>query len=309
MINTEIFDMTDSTDERVNLTTTRPNKASSCGKTSDMIRGEESLAAVMAAANKKRVDVHHFGEGSCRWTIEATQGAMADSKHTDMLIEELKLPQMPEMVFLNNTVSVKFNNEVKINFNARDALAKVSLTPDDNIKVAATEKWREARKDSEYIDRETLRFDWTFTTEYFGSLFNIFPEKIRDPKPTHEFINVEKLTKRDPILFFQNLILFEDELSDNGCAQLNVKLRAMKNCFLLLLRFYLRVDDVLVRVIDSRFYTEPTWSVIIWEFSKRENTVSELREKDISYNQITDANEIPHHMTVVHETTKVIELN
>ena len=118
-----------------------------------------------------------------------------------------------------------------------------------------------------------------FIQPLFKLIWTAFCVKIRDVQHKYEFINVDKLMRREPILFFQNLILFEDELSDNGCAQLSVKLRAMKSCFLLLLRFYLRVDDVMVRVIDSRFYTEPTWKVIIWEFTKREDAVSELRAK------------------------------
>ena len=63
------------------------------------------------------------------------------------LVEELGLPQMPEMVFLDNTVSLSFKGEERIRFSAKDALATVSLIPDPNVKVAATSKWREARLD------------------------------------------------------------------------------------------------------------------------------------------------------------------
>ena len=64
--------------------------------------------------------------------------------------------------------------------------------------------------------------------------------------------------------------------------------RCMKTCFLLLVRFYLRVDDVIVRVIDSRFYGEPDWDFVVWEYTKRESSFAELRAKvkyQLTFNQ------------------------
>ncbi len=34
---------------------------------------------------------------------------------------------------------------------------------------------------------------------------------------------MDKLRRPDPILFFDEMVLFEDELGDNGCAMLSVK--------------------------------------------------------------------------------------
>jgi len=41
---------------------------------------------------------------------------------------------------------------------------------------------------------------------------------------TQERINIERLKTREKILFFEQMMLFEDELADNGCAQLTVKI-------------------------------------------------------------------------------------
>ena len=43
-------------------------------------------------------------------------------------------------------------------------------------------------------------------------------------KPTTEKIDVEKLKVRDKIHFYADILLFEDELSDNGCSVLRVKI-------------------------------------------------------------------------------------
>ncbi|CAG8679130.1 16824_t:CDS:1, partial [Acaulospora colombiana] len=40
---------------------------------------------------------------------------------------------------------------------------------------------------------------------------------------TTERINIEKLKIPEPILFYDEIVLFEDELADNGTALLNAK--------------------------------------------------------------------------------------
>lgn len=62
-------------------------------------------------------------------------------------------------------------------------------------------------------------YDWTYTpTDYRGSLFGDI--KVSD---TEQKIDYEKLKVREKILFFDEVILYEDELDDNGCAVLTTK--------------------------------------------------------------------------------------
>ncbi len=42
--------------------------------------------------------------------------------------------------------------------------------------------------------------------------------------PSHHKINTEKLSQPDPIVFFDNIVLYEDELGDNGSGFLSVKI-------------------------------------------------------------------------------------
>lgn len=58
---------------------------------------------------------------------------------------------------------------------------------------------------------------------------------------------MERLKEKEKILFYQELMLYEDELHDNGIAQCTVKIRVMPTSFFVLLRFFLRVDNVMVR--------------------------------------------------------------
>ena len=41
---------------------------------------------------------------------------------------------------------------------------------------------------------------------------------------TTERIDIEKLKQRERICFYDDIMLFEDELSDNGCSVLSVKI-------------------------------------------------------------------------------------
>jgi len=97
-------------------------------------------------------------------------------------------------------------------------------------------------------------FDWTYTSDYKGT--------VRDwvkVEPADVGIDYEQLKRQDPILFYSSLTLYEDELADNGCAQVYkcnflardrvytfikmcVRIRVMPTCFFILCRFYLRVD-------------------------------------------------------------------
>ena len=76
--------------------------------------------------------------------------------------------------------------------------------------------------------------------------------------PARDRIPVERLgpSSGEPILFYDDIVLYEDELADNGSSIVNVKVRVMPSGFLVLQRFFLRVDDVVFRVFDTRLYCE-----------------------------------------------------
>lgn len=48
--------------------------------------------------------------------------------------------------------------------------------------------------------------------------------------------------------------LWEDELGDNGDTTSEFRFRVMGDCFFGLLRHYLRLDDVMIRIYDTRIY-------------------------------------------------------
>lgn len=87
------------------------------------------------------------------------------------------------------------------------------------------------------------------------------------------------LGQDNPIKHYGEVVLFEDELGDKGYSKANVRFRIMSNCFFLLLRSYIRVDHVLVRILDTRVFHKFGDNYMIRDFQVREASYSELKKK------------------------------
>eukprot|EP01137_Pigoraptor_chileana_P013386 Opistho-2@66841 len=61
-------------------------------------------------------------------------------------------------------------------------------------------------------------------------------------------------------------------------ALLTARVRVMPTCFFALMRFFLRVDDVLVRIHDTRIFHEFGTASIMREYTAGERSYDELRE-------------------------------
>ncbi|KAG2429459.1 hypothetical protein HYH02_014041 [Chlamydomonas schloesseri] len=73
-------------------------------------------------------------------------------------------------------------------------------------------------------------------------------------RPTGDQIDRGLLMERDPILFYDEVPLYESDLDDNGVCAVTAKLRVMPRCWLVLLRCWVRVDGSMVRLRESRLF-------------------------------------------------------
>ncbi|VDM71614.1 unnamed protein product [Strongylus vulgaris] len=131
-------------------------------------------------------------------------------------------------------------------------------------------------------------FDWTFTSRYAGSvqncsvsigtlsIYQMILIRMLQVEASDEMIDVERLKRQEPIGFYAQVTLYEDELADHGTAQMSVRLRVMPNFFFVLMRFYLRIDRVLVRVCDTRLLGDNGKDYMVREWSLREAKVADL---------------------------------
>lgn len=247
------------------------------------------------------------------WEIESANRSCLTSLNLQSWEEKLETSHLPEMIFGDSSLVLKhMSSGTKIHFNAFDALVgwkKERLPP---VEVPAAAQWKFRSKPFEQI---ILDYDYTFTTPYSGSetveRTDSEGNNCLKWEECEEQINVAALASKEPILFYDEVILYEDELADNGVSLLTVKVRVMPSCWFLLLRFWLRVDGVLMRLRDTRVvcnFSENSKPVILRDISWRESTFKALASKGFpsdsgSYN---DPNVISQRLPIVlHKTQKL----
>mmetsp|Transcript_51622 Transcript_51622/g.85785 ORF Transcript_51622/g.85785 Transcript_51622/m.85785 type:complete len:214 (+) Transcript_51622:271-912(+) len=162
-------------------------------------------------------------------------------------------------------------------FEAFDALKKIARDHESAIRCGAASLWSQRRGPS-VSDNPLGPYDWTYTTTYRGKVSKADGGEVMG-SPTEARIDIERLKGQDPIRFYTDMVLYEDELHDNGISVLSVKMRVMPKYVLVLLRFFLRVDGVIIRVHDTRLFHEFGSRVVLREYRRKEESFSTLVSK------------------------------
>jgi hypothetical protein len=194
----------------------------------------------------------------------------------------------PEITFLDAKISIAFlksNSTNEIRFTAQDALlewaeahrylhrcstdaeesAKSKLLRRSEyrgVKILQTKdakQWSERPRDvHSHAGNAEFYYDWTFATPYAGSI-HPFKGSInnRNEWKSLPFSHIPFSLLQDtsqPILLYDDITLFEDDLHDNGDVSLNVKVRVMPQCWYILQRLFLRVDYVCIKCSEVRMF-------------------------------------------------------
>ncbi|ERF69180.1 hypothetical protein EPUS_01137 [Endocarpon pusillum Z07020] len=216
----------------------------------------------------------------------------------------------PEMIFGDNYVAVEHAaSGWRISFNAFDALDRVDKTGEKRLKVAYSKEWQQSREDTHDIKEVVKPFDWSYTTDYKGTLSPPSPPFRVSSTP----IPVELLKRPDPILFFDDVMLYEDELADNGIAMLSCKVRVMPSRMLLLCRFFMRLDNVMLRLRDTRVYVDFDKGEVIREYVAKEDEYEKVREvlagrRDDAAAQLRDPNKLVDLLPIVAKSLESVTL-
>ncbi|CAJ0587683.1 unnamed protein product, partial [Mesorhabditis spiculigera] len=270
------------------------------------LRSPNVAADVLESAKGKarREQVHaqgHFSFLSVQDHIISSQCAHpAGEQREDCAIcrydQQLALPHLPEILFPENAFIVRWKDHPSslIRFTALEALKRVDTKKLPDIQVASAVSWQESRKSMVEFKEFAKPFDWTYTTDFSGTQQDI------EENPTDKKIDYDLLKRQDPILFYDHNVLFEDELHDHGMAQYSVRVRVMPTCFFVLARFFLRVDQVHVRVWDTRLFGKEGESTIIKEWSHREANIDKIQH--LGDTVINDPNLIVAHLPLIEET-------
>ena len=117
-----------------------------------------------------------------------------------------------------------------------------------------------------------FHYDWTYS-----SPFSVKMEGGSWVELEESGMRMDLLTDQNaPILFFDEIVLYEDDLHDNGHVQYTIKLRIMPTCAYILARLWVRVDHVVVRVKETRVlvdffgiqpqvYRDVAWRSCSWD--------------------------------------------
>ncbi|MES1909913.1 MAG: hypothetical protein MHM6MM_002596 [Cercozoa sp. M6MM] len=176
------------------------------------------------------------------WEVSAVQGThIANETVRDELERQLALPELPEMLHDRHEVILTHGDKFSATLNTLHCLQ--SLPKEAGVQVAAAREWQEANSGYE----QARQFDWTYSTHSHGDVRGT-------PCDQEGSIDTQLLMRRDPILWSTDVILFEDELHDCGVSQVRVRARVMPTCFLVLMRSFVRADNVVVRLRDTRFF-------------------------------------------------------
>ncbi|KAJ2861869.1 Tap42 interacting protein, partial [Coemansia asiatica] len=210
------------------------------------------------------------------WEITSCHKPILNNTAIEQYSKELGF-SVPEMIFGNNYLRIcsLSSANITLEFNALDALKLVDTSPESSkaVQVSIAQGWTETSKRNRSDITDVIKpFDWTLSTKYRGSTNLRF-------QPTDQTIDYKKLMVREEIHFYDENVLFEDDLGDNGTSQLSYKVRVMPSGFFILLRFFLRVDGVLFRIYDTRVYHEFGSNCILREFGTREAAFDEVRRQ------------------------------
>nr|GMD92657.1 TIP41-like protein [Ipomoea batatas] len=258
------------------------------------------------------------------WEIESRKCSILNSANRQQWEERLQTSHLPEMIFGENSLILKHvATGTKIHFNAFDALVGWKQEALPPVEVPAAAKWKFRNKPSQQL---VLDYDYTFTTPYYGS------ETVEINSQQHERgtlnksscslqwedckekIDLVALALREPILFYDEIVLYEDELADSGIALLTVKVRVMPSGWFLLLRFWLRVDGMLMRLRDTRLhcaFLEHGKSVILRESCWRETSFQSLSSKGLPIDSAAynDPSIISERLPVILQRTQKLNIS
>ncbi|QSL64745.1 hypothetical protein MERGE_002047 [Pneumocystis wakefieldiae] len=278
----------------------------------------------------------------CQFHIQfvvSTKDSILTSQEIHQYSIRLGIP-IPEMTFGRNSVEIKHSSGWKLIFTAYDALQGVDKSGKEAIQVSYAKEWIKNRANKEIRAVKVsnpVSLMIGHLRQSIGALYLMRAVKNKtlatkeeekdQAKDTDdvdkvvvpvfvlsdEAIPLDKLKRRDPILFFEEVILYEDELSDNGMSLLSIKVRVMPERLLLLQRFFMRLDNVIFRIRDTRIYIEFSTGKVLREYIEKEASYHKVLQKVSSLQNdfgifLTDPSWVASVLPTCHKTLEVLKL-
>ncbi|MES1919893.1 hypothetical protein MHBO_001644 [Bonamia ostreae] len=216
------------------------------------------------------------------WEFKDNKAPISSETTKDQILDKENIASLPEMFFGDNYVQLTHDSNFIIRFDPLDSIVCLKHVPKKEFaKVKYSKNFAASKFD--VLDKN---FDWTFSSPYKGTFKSMSNNKFVDCASlfveTADIIDIKLLEKRDKILWFSSVILFEDELHDNGISVMLTKTRVMDDFFLSLIKLFVRVDDVLFRVKETRIFHAFNTDYILREFIEKSETFEQLSSRGVS---------------------------
>lgn len=243
--------------------------------------------------------------GGHAWSEQATD-KLEEKCQYDSAEETPRKLSLPEMLFPTAYVTIQLSETSQISWNAMGALSEWSQAhqkiPMNSSEVSHrgvqvlhskdADLWEKKHKrapvkaeehPTALIQATEFHYDWTFSSPFCGNTAGISSwirlDKSEMPK--------ELLLDRSvPILYFDQIVMMEDDLHDYGLMQYTAKMRVMPSCVYVLSKLYVRIDNDLLRVRDCRLlvhfatkqiYRDIEWRECAWNKLEKLGLPSDVR--------------------------------
>ena len=242
--------------------------------------------------NNKEITLSKFSYKG--WDFYSHTENMLNSKDLDILIKNkeengLHISHLPEIFYgYNRLFLINESANFCYEFNPLQMLSLTSNTIRQKLLKEKEIYYIPTQAKSQYSKTDDTKneMDWSFSSPYMGHITSInncimnkyYPKinetkKLRTEKSNMIFPEI----KVENVLNYNQVQFFEDELGDIGLSEGKIGFGVMDQCFLGLMRCYLRVDNMLVRNIDTKIYHKFGEKYIIRNFSVKEKTYDELK--------------------------------
>ena len=250
----------------------------------------EGLYKLQLPPNNKEITLNKFSHKG--WDFYNHTENMMNSSDLDKLCrnnEQYKLyvNHLPEIFYgLNRLFLVNKSKNFVYEFNPLQMLSLINYTIRQKLLKEKEIYYIPIQAKSQYskID-DNIDEDWSFSSPYMGHITSVPQSDIhnfyKDIKDNKRFnIKESKIifpeTKVKNMLNYNQIHFFEDELGDIGFSEGKIGFGVMEDCFLGLMRCYLRVDNMIVRNIDTKIYHKFGEPYIIRNFNVKEKNYEQL---------------------------------
>jgi type 2A phosphatase activator TIP41 len=230
--------------------------------------------------------------GTSAWFNQATGELEQSAQYKLQNSSQHRRLVLPEMVFPSAHVALeRAKGDLFLSWDAMDALKEwaeahqaipinktnvnfrgVSVLQSSDAKLWKDKKGDHNNPASSESGDAVFHYDWTYSTPFCGKVYGSGSSGWKTLPQSG--IPIAQLTDQSiPILLFDEVVLLQDDLHDNGDVQVTVKLRVMPTCAYILSKLFLRLDGVLLRLRECRLfvdfarmklYRDITWREINW---------------------------------------------